>query len=383
VEGRELSTGPAERLAGFVDSLRAEGFRIGPGESVDALRLVAACTPPDAAVLRAGMRSLLCRDPGEWRRFHALFDRYWFPDRAPPEPDAAARVDVRLAQRRPRAPGVTGLGHAVDELPQGMDAARRGSGASPHSTLARADFRFLADRHEAREVERLAERLAARIRRRWTRRRRETGRRGRVFLRATLRRSLATGGTPVRRRYLERRQELPRLVLLHDVSHSMAGYQALLTRFTRGLMGVFPRCEVFVFHTRLNRVTHLYRENDAETLRARLEGMSKLWLGGTRIASALASFNREHAPRMVDGRTLVLVLSDGCDTDDPGGLAEEVARLARRAGRVLWLDPLLERGEVPSLDGSLPAVAHLVEAVLPAHSLEALGRVCDHLVPRG
>jgi uncharacterized protein with von Willebrand factor type A (vWA) domain len=200
-------------------------------------------------------------------------------------------------------------------------------------------------------------------------------------VRATLRRSLATGGIPVRRRYLERRRELPRLVLLHDVSHSMAGYQALLTRFSRGLMRVFPRCEAFVFHTRLNRVTHLYREAGAQALRERLEGMSELWLGGTRIAEALACFNRDHAARLVDARTLVLVLSDGCDTDDPARLADEVARLGRRARRVLWLDPLLERGGSPSLDGSLPAIVHLVDAVLPAHSLEALARVCDYLEP--
>ena len=65
------------------------------------------------------------------------------------------------------------------------------------------------------------------------------------------------------------------------------------------------------------------------------------WGGGTRIGDSLAQFNREHAPRLVHSRTAVLVLSDGYDTGEPEQLAEALARLRRRARRIVWLNPLL------------------------------------------
>ena len=365
---------PTARMAGFVRFLRHHGYGPGPGETADALRALDAEAVADVELSRARLRSLLCRDPEEWRRFPGLFDRYWLGrGNGALTGSAAARVDTRLQ----RGPATTGLAGTADDLAFDPGAA----GAGRQVTLSRADFRFLTDARDRREIERLAERLARRLHHRPSRRR-TTARHGqRLDLRRTLRASLGTGGLPVHPRYRARRPETPRLLLLQDISHSMVHYSPLLTRFCRGLLRAVADCEAFAFHTRLYRVTDLYRERDAGALRQRMESMNHLWLGGTRIAESLAEFNRDHAPRLLGRRSVCLLLSDGFDSDQPDRLAAEVAALRARTGRLLWLNPALGLPAVTEED--LPrAVRHHVDQVLPAHSLLELSRAVACLARR-
>jgi len=94
--------------------------------------------------------------------------------------------------------------------------------------------------------------------------------------------------------------------------------------------------------------------------------------GGTRIAGALAQFNGAHAKAAVDGRTLVLVLSDGYDTDPPEVLAAELARLARRARRIVWLNPLMGWRDYAPVARGISAALPFLDAHLPANTLASL-----------
>ncbi len=373
---------PAVRIADFVRALRREGFGIGVQETLDALRAASLSDPLDAEFLRTGLRALTCHDGAQWHRFDALFENYWFPARAPlpDEPSAAETIDPRLLARRRQHDGLTGLAHAMDpDNTYSKEIHQIGAGASRQNTLSRSDFRFLTDRRDQRGIEVLAERLALRIRRRLTRRRREVARGSRIHMRRTMRRNLATGGLPVYLRFMERRREPPRLVWLQDVSHSMASYSPLLTRFGRGLLRVFPDAEAFVFHTRLFRVTGLYREVNADALRKRLEARNELWLGGTRIAESLASFNQWYAGRYVDRRSIVVILSDGMDSDSPEDLIEAVRVLRQRAHRILWLNPLLGRDGIGVAEEFPPALRGMLDFIGPAHSLHSLARAAEYL----
>jgi len=369
---------PARSVAAFVRVLRHEGYRVGTRETLAALSVIEQCDPPDVTTLRAALRSLVCRDQDEWQRFRQLFDRYWLPASTEQEEtlSAAAQVDPRL--RRPQGAAATGMAHAVfGDL--GINDIPIGS-AGRQKTLIRTDYRFLTDARDRRQVEQLAERLALRLRKRFVRRRCVASRGRRLHLRRTLRKSLALGGMPVHRRYVVHRREPPPLVLIQDISHSMAPYTPLFTRFVRGLLRVFRDAEAFAFHTELHRVTSLYRETDSVVLRQRLEKMNSLWMGGTRIAASLAHFNRDFAERTVGRRTLVVIMSDGYDTDDPERLVNELASLRRRCARMVWLNPAL-RGSSAEDASEFPAdLQACLDRLLAAYNLETLSRATDHLV---
>lgn len=108
------------------------------------------------------------------------------------------------------------------------------------------------------------------------------------------------------------------------------------------------------------------------------------WAGGTRIGESLAQFNREHAARIVNSRTAVIILSDGYDTGEPAALSGALMQLRRRARRVVWLNPLSNQpGYAPISQGMQAALPHLdlfapggdlasIKAVLPK-LIEALG----------
>jgi len=369
----------SERVARFVRHLRREGFDVGIRETQDALRLATADMLFDPERLRHCLRSLCCRDREDWRQFESVFAAFWFPHQAEEPSCPVARIDSR------RRHTTTGLAGATETQSNdvGYDQGEVGSGAGRQRTLSRADFRFLMDRHGQRELEHLAERLALRIRKRTTRRRREHHRGRLIHLRRTFRKSLATGGQPLHLRYLEARCDLPRIVLIQDVSHSMAGYSPLLTRFARGLLRMFPRAEAFVFHTQLYRVSHLYRELDAMSLKRRIEAHNHLWFGGTQIAESLDCFQRQFAPRLLDRHSLIIILSDGFDSDDPDLLAAQLATLRRQCHRLVWINPMLGRrdpGNEP--DGDITrGLANMVDFVAPGHSIEGLEQAVDYLAP--
>jgi uncharacterized protein with von Willebrand factor type A (vWA) domain len=102
------------------------------------------------------------------------------------------------------------------------------------------------------------------------------------------------------------------------------------------------------------------------------------WSGGTRIGESLAQFNREW-PQLVDRRTIVIVLSDGWDTGEPELLGAELLRIKRRAGRVIWLNPLLGNPSYEPLTRGMAAALPLIDHFAAAHNLAALRELAGRL----
>jgi hypothetical protein len=140
---------------------------------------------------------------------------------------------------------------------------------------------------------------------------------------------------------------------------------------------VFGRVETFTFSTRLTRVTeHLKQRSYRQVLRRLTEVRD--WSGGTRIGESLAQFNREW-PSLVDRRTIVIILSDGWDTGEPELLGAELMRIKRRAGRVMWLNPLLGNPSYEPLTRGMAAALPLVDHFAAAHNLTALRSLAGKL----
>ena len=119
----------------------------------------------------------------------------------------------------------------------------------------------------------------------------------RLDLQATIRRSVASGGTPFHLAWKDRRRVRPRLVLLIDVSRSMALYSFFYLRLARALSAELADVHSFIFHTRVTAVSQALHDPDPWRAQERLHLIAQGWAGGTRIGESLAQFNREHAAR--------------------------------------------------------------------------------------
>ena len=369
-----LDTRAAARLTGFPGFLRANGFEVGGGDAVQALRTAQRVGVLDPDLLRWSLQALLCGRSDEWQRFDELFDA-WFlpanrwqrPEGQNPNPGALSGGEARNSD-------------SDDEAADDEDDIRTRQAASRQEVLTSADFRTLTEREHALDIEALMRRFARRLRR--VRLRRETrARHGRrLDLPATIRRSVASGGTPFHLAWKDHRRVRPRLVLLIDVSRSMALYSFFYLRLARALSAELADVHSFIFHTRITAVSQALHDPDPWRAQERLHLLAQGWAGGTRIGESLAQFNREHAPRIVHSRTAILVMSDGYDTGDPKQLSDTLARLRRRARRVIWLNPLSNRpGYAPICQGMQAAMPHL-DLLAPGADLASIESVLPNLI---
>jgi uncharacterized protein with von Willebrand factor type A (vWA) domain len=204
-------------------------------------------------------------------------------------------------------------------------------------------------------------------------------------LRATMRASLRHGGELFERRYREPGERPRRVVLICDVSGSMAPYSRMLLQYMQACVAARSRVEAFAFGTRLTRVTRELRGRDPDRALARASSAVDDWSGGTRIGAAIAELNRTHGRRIGRG-AVVILLSDGWDRGEPDELSEEMARLKRTAHRVVWLNPLAADPRYEPLTRGMRAALPHVDRLLPGNSiasLEALAELMEQGIAEG
>jgi uncharacterized protein with von Willebrand factor type A (vWA) domain len=366
-----LADRAAERLAGFPSFLRANGFGVGAGDAVQVLHTALQVGVLDAQRLRWSLKALLCGRCDEWRRFDALFDAWFLPANrwaAPQQRQVESGLQAGASRagrgEQPRQPG---------------DPLRARDAASRAESLSLTDFRDLAREH-ALDIEALMRRLARRLKQMRLRRLARSRQRRQLALQATIRRSVASGGTPIHLAWQAPRRVRPRIVLLLDVSRSMAAYSFFYLRLARALSGELADVHTFIFHTRITGVSEALRDPDPWRAQERLHLLAQGWGGGTRIGESLAQFQAEHAARLLHSRTAIVVMSDGYDSGDPAVLSRALAQLRRRARRIVWLNPLCSRpGFAPVSQGMQAALPHL-DLLAPGADLASIAAVLPEIL---
>lgn len=372
------------RMAGFIGHLRLNGFPLGPRETEGALEIVAHGANLDPDISRLRLKTALCGRHEDWERFDDLFEAFWF-----------ARGRERVRERRSRSgkqedsarPKVWDSILPPDDSTGVPRSAAHGDGegdseaasgrlvASRQAALSRTDLRRIVDAAELAEAEALALRLAGAIRFNLSRRRIAASNGDRLDLRRIIRRSLSKGGEPIDLVRRRRPVRSVRLVLLLDVSGSMKPYSRFFLQFAKGLVGKWLEAEAFVFHTRLLKVSDAMREADPLRAMTRLSLMAEGFGGGTRIGASLRIFNDRHAARALNSRSVVIILSDGYDTDEPELLVAELKRLQKRARRIVWLNPLIGWRDYQPVARAMAAAMPLIDCFAPAGTLEELAAI--------
>jgi len=346
--------------------LREVGLEVGPGRVADALRSLDAVDLERQEDVYFSLRQTLVSRHDELDLFDRAF-RAWFlrapvlpPVRTQQQTEAQQRIGESLADRR------RGDGEEDDSGEEPLEL-----GASGHELLRDKDFAQMSP-DEYRRVRRLIALIARRRPKRTSRRRYADPSGDRLDLRRLIRHSLRTGGDPVDRPFRARKDVPRKLVVLCDVSGSMDAYARTLLLFLHAAVGSGPGVEAFAFGTRLSRLTPELGTRDPEAALEKCTEAVTDWGSGTRIGASLKEFNDVYGRRALSRGAVVVIVSDGWERQDPELVGREMARLARAAYAVVWVNPLKGNPDYQPLAGGMRAALPFVDRFLPGHNLRSL-----------
>jgi uncharacterized protein len=350
-------------LVGFGRALRDAGLRVGSGDVTDFCAAAAVLDPSDMLDLYWAGRTSLVTRRDDIAAYDDVFAAYFLGEHNPVEQLLQLHVHPVEVDAVLEVPAVEPSGGDEDEQEATMGLVASGVDTLRHKAFA------ACTPDELREVRRIMERMRLTPPRRRTRRSRPF-RHGRApDLRRTVRDSLRRRGDPVPLRHRRRRVKLRPLVLILDVSGSMADYSRALLQFAWSARRGMARVEVFCFGTRLTRITVPLQKRSPDAALAEAAALVVDWDGGTRIGASLEEFVRIWGRRGVARGGVVVICSDGMDRGDPDTLDAAMQRLTRQSHRIVWCTP-----HGPGAMGMM--VAHpYVDVVLPGHDLSSLAEL--------
>ena len=361
-------------LVGFARELRAAGLIVGTG---DVLTYCSAMRPLDATDLIdlywAGRTTLVSRRD-DLAGYDQVFRQYFLAEGAPAAvtlklpATAVARAEANLVM-----PG-TEPGEERNEEPPVLGWLASDVDALKHRSFAACTPAELA------ALRRIMTRIRLTPPRRTTRRHRPAGRGRTPDLRATIRSAMRRHGDPAELYFRERKKRLRPLILVLDVSGSMADYSRHLLQFAHTATHAAGRVEVFCFGTRLTRITAALEQRRPDAALAEAARAVVDWEGGTRIGESIDTLIRRWGRGGLCRGGVVVICSDGLDRGDPELLAAAMERLSRLSYRIVWLNP--HKGDDPhfrpSTLGMMVAAPH-IDLLLSGHDLASLEDLAEML----
>ncbi len=354
-------------LVGFAAQLRSAGLAVGSGDAATYCAAMAPLDPTDLLDLYWAGRATLVTRRDQIPVYDEVFRRYFLGAADPVREMLTLRAQVST-----EAAAVLEV-PATDPGSEGRpDEATLGLMASDAEALRHKSFAACTP-EELRAVRRIMARIRLTPPKRRTRRT-AAARSGRSpDLRRTVRESMRMHGEPAELYWRRRKVRLRPLILILDVSGSMADYSRNLLQFAYSAQRAAARVEVFCFGTRLTRVSRALASRRPDDALERAAATVFDWEGGTRIGDSLDAFVRDWGRRGLCRGGIVVICSDGLDRGDPGVLAAAMERLGRLSHRVVWMNP--HKGDNlafrPSTLGMMVAAPH-IDLMLSGHDLSSL-----------
>jgi uncharacterized protein len=377
----------AENVAYFARALRTAGLKIGPGSVVDSVEALSVGGIGGREDLYWTLHAIFVKrredSPVFEQAFRLFFRRRSLVEKmiaqlspvakaAPKEPETAKAGALRVAEafREGRDPDDDPIREMVEFNAQLT--------VSASEILKSRDFaQMSAD--EINQAKRAIARLRLPDDTVATRRFIPVARGHRIDARRTFRRSLRAGGAIIDLAFKARAQKHPPIVALVDISGSMSEYSRVFLQFLHALGSERRRVQSFVFGTRLTNVTRLLRAKDPDEALAACGKVVPDWEGGTRISTALHSFNRVWSRRVFAGGAIVLLFTDGLEREAGDSLAFEMDRLHRSCRKLVWLNPLLRFDGFEAKAGGIRTMLPHVDVFRPIHNLQSMENLCQAL----
>jgi uncharacterized protein with von Willebrand factor type A (vWA) domain len=382
----------AENIMHFARLLRAAGLPIGPDRVIDAVRAVETVGLDRREDFYWTLAAVFLGRREQFEVFDQAFHIFWRDPRLLERALAMAMPEQLASERKDEKPLNARVSEALqsgrepdqadkkeDEQQPELDSALT---FSEREVLQRADFETMTN-EEIAQAKALIARMRLPIEEIRTRRFMSDPHGERVDLRATLRASLRGGSHMIALRRRSRRWRHPPLAVLCDISGSMNRYSRMFLHFLHAITNDRDRVYTFVFGTRLTNVTRCLRHRDVDIAMTHVSDLVADWSGGTRIGASIRDFNLSWSRRVLGQNAVVLLITDGLDSDTGHGLAEEMERLHRSCRRLIWLNPLLRYEGFEARPAGIRAMMPHVDDFLPAHNLQSLLDLAAALDGRG
>ncbi|HEV7261086.1 MAG TPA: VWA domain-containing protein [Bosea sp. (in: a-proteobacteria)] len=377
-----------ENIAYFARALRIAGLRVGPGAVVEAVEALADGALGEREDVYWALHAIFVKRHEDSAVYDQAFRLFW---------RRRNLIEKIMAQMSPVSPG-------ADSAPQKEEAGalrvaeafappRREEDApvelteltaqltvSDRETLKSRDFAQMSAAEIARAKQLVSE-LSLPDDFVATRRFQAAHQGARIDPRRTFRRSLRGGGGAIDLAFRERAEVHPPIVALVDISGSMAEYSRIFLHFLHAVTEKRRRVHSFVFGTRLTNITRSLRARDPDEALALAGKAAPDWEGGTRISTALHTFNRVWSRRVLGGGAIVLLFTDGLERHLDGELAFEMDRLHRSCRQLIWLNPLLRFDQFQARASGIRAMLPHVDSFRPIHNLAAMADLCAALSP--
>ena len=366
-------------LMHFGRALRAAGLPIGPGRVLDAVRAVETVGITDRQDFYWTLHSVFVNRRDQRELFDQTFHLFWKNPEILEKMMALVLPQMRLDDLESTPPP----SRRVQEALRGEDGAAEEISGEPdidfdaaftysaQELLQQKDFEEMsADEIDAAKS--AIRRMELPLRAVATRRFRVDPAGHRVNMRASLRSALRSGADFIPLVTQKPRHRPPPLVVLCDISGSMARYSRMLLHFTHALTSDRDRVHTLLFGTRLTNVTRHLREKDVDIALDKISQAVEDWSGGTRIGHCLHRFNRDWSRRVLGQGAVILFISDGLDRDGAQSLEAEMERLHKSCRMLIWLNPLLRYDEFEPRATGIRAILPHVDEFRSVHNLESL-----------
>ena len=378
----------AQNITWFARALRAAGVPIGPGRVVDAIRAVEAAGFTRRADFYWTLHACFVSRPEHRPVFQQVFRLFWRDPQFLEHmmslmlPAIRGAQEDRVAKPAEKRAAEALLDGAMRDLPEQeregedqqieIDASTTMSAEERLKTL---DFEQMSVA-EVAQAKRMLARLTLPVKPLTSRRMLASVGGAQTDARRTLRLALRQGGEITRIARKTPAIRWPNLVVLCDISGSMAQYSRMVLHFLHAVSNAkgqgWARVHGFTFGTRLTNITQHLNRRDVDAALAAAGAQAQDWSGGTRIGDCLHSFNRDWSRRVLGQGAVVLLITDGLERGDPEALSREMERLHLSSRRLIWLNPLLRwDGFVPRAGGIKAMLPH-VDAFRAGHSIASL-----------
>ena len=380
--------GPSARIVGFFSHLRFNNLKLGVSEVETALTILGRINLSDPFEVRRSLKPLCVGNLDESRRFEDLFDSYWMDTgrvkrkvipngNVPSEEKKVSEVGDKATDNSESSSGAQ---NEPDEETAILNDQIEGElVAVEEASKMHKDLREFVANQEIDDAMEVAIRIGKALRDKRSRRLVNSKKGQALDFRKTIRRSLSTGGDPFKLINKSKPDRPKRIVALCDVSGSMNVYSKIFLAFLSALMRNDKNTDAYLFHTELVRVTDALRDENTGRSMEKLSLLANGFGGGSRIGHSIKKFSKTYARRFVNSKSVVMILSDGYDSNNVNDLVKALTNLKKRGCKIIWLNPLKGWKDYAPVTASMAASLPYLDLFSAANTLNDLAALDEEL----